>query len=189
MKKLATLFAQSRRELSSARTIAVCAMMGALAVILGAFSIYVTPSVRVGFASIPNMMVAMLFGPVTGSLFNGAMDILKYAANPASGPFFPGMTLVTMTAGLIYGIFFYRRPLNIIRVFAAGLTVSLICNLWLNTWCLSLMLGKGFWVLIPQRLIQNLVTWPLHSLVFYYGARTLEAAGIYRILGIKTLKS
>lgn len=189
MKKLATLFTCSRQELSSVRTIAVCAMMGAAAVVLGAFSIYITPTMRIGFASIPNMMIAHLFGPAVGALFNGSMDLLKYAANPSAGAFFPPLTLVTMTAGVIYGCFFYQRPLSLLRVFAAGLAVTVVCNLWLNTWCLSLLVGKGFWALLPPRILQNLVTWPLHSLVFYYCAKTLESAGIYRILGIKMLKN
>ncbi len=186
MKKLATLFSQSRQEFKLVRTVTVCAMMGALGMVLGAFTIYIGPSSRVGFSGIPNMVVAYLFGPVVGCLFNGTMDILKYVIKPVGG-FFPGMTLVTMLAGLIYGSFFYKRPMKLWRVLAAGFVVAVVCNVWLNTYCLSILLGKGFWGMLPARIVQNAITWPLHSLAFYYTAKLLEMAGVFKILGLKPL--
>ena len=56
-------FNQSLQELRSARTITVCAMMGAAALVLGAYSIYLTPTIKIGFSSLPNLFVAWLFGP------------------------------------------------------------------------------------------------------------------------------
>lgn len=182
MKKLATLFSQSSQEFKSVRTVTVCAMMGALGIVLGVFSVYIGPSHRVGFAGIPNMVVAYLFGPVVGCVFNGAMDILKYLVRP-SGAYFPGMTLVTMLAGNIYGLFLYKRPMKLWRVLAAGLVVAVVCNVWLNTYCLSILLGKGFWAMLPARIVQNAITWPLHSLALFYSVKVLEASGVFKVLG------
>lgn len=89
MKRLATLFTCSCNELKQVRTVTVCAMLGALAIVLGSFSIQVTETIRVGFSGIPNEMVHYLFGPVVGSLFAGALDILKYMLKPV-GAFFLG---------------------------------------------------------------------------------------------------
>ena len=105
------LFNRSLQELRSARTITVCAMMGAAALVLGAYSIYLTPTIKIGFSGLPNLFVAWLFGPSVGMIFNGTMDILKYFMKPVGG-FFPPLTLVTMTAGVIYGCFFYGRQLS-----------------------------------------------------------------------------
>lgn len=181
MKKLATLFSQSRQEFKLVRTVTVCAMMAALGMALGAFTVYIGPGSRVGLSAIPNKVVAYLFGPVVGCVFNGALDIFKYLIRPA-GPYFPGLTLVTMLAGLIYGCFLYKRPLRLWRVLAAGLVVAVVCNIWLNTYCLSIMLGKGFWGMLPARIVQNAVTWPLHSLAFFYTAKILEMAGAFKLL-------
>ena len=117
-----------------------------------------------------------------GSLFAGALDILKYMIKPVGG-FFPGFTLVAMLAGVIYGSFYYRKPLSLGRVFAAHLVVSLVCNVLLNTLCLSLLYGKAFMVLLPPRVIKNLIMWPIDSLIFFHIAKLLEAAGIFRFLG------
>lgn len=175
------LFTRSLQELKNARTITLCAMMGAAAIVLGAYSIYLTPTIKIGFSSLPNQLVAWLFGPAVGMIFNGSMDILKYFMKPV-GAFFPPLTLVTMLAGVIYGCFFYGRKLTIPRVLAAKFTVALICNIVLNTWCLSLLTGKGFWLILPDRIVKNLIMWPIDSMIFYYLARVLDGAGLFRLL-------
>ena len=142
MKKLATLFTRSLQEFKQVKTVTVCAMMGAVALVLGSLSVEIIPSVRIGFSGIPNEFVAWLFGPVVGPLFNGTMDILKYLAKPTNA-YFPGLTMVTMLAGCIYGCFFYGRPMRLWRVLAAKFTVALICNVILNTFCLSILLAAA----------------------------------------------
>ena len=172
MTRLATLFTCSFRRLKEVRTVTVCAMLGAIAIVLGSLSIDLGPSVRIGFSGIPNELVHYLFGPAAGSLFAGALDILKYMIKPVGG-FFPGFTLVAMLAGVIYGSFYYRKPLSLGRVFAAHLVVSLVCNVLLNTLCLSLLYGKAFMVLLPPRVIKNLIMWPIDSLIFFHIAKLL----------------
>ncbi len=181
------VFTRSLQELKNARTITVCAMMGAAALVLGAFSIYVTPTIRIGFSGLPNQFVAWLFGPAVGLLFNGSMDILKYFLKPMGG-YFPPLTLVTMTAGAIYGCFFYGKPLSLGRILAAKLVVAVICNMILNTYCLSILMGKGFWGILPDRIVKNVIMWPIDSVIFYYVARVLDGAGLFRFMGAR-LKS
>lgn len=185
MKKLATLFTRSLQEFRQVRTVTVCAMMGAMSLVLGMLSVYITPSVRIGFSGIPNKFVAWMFGPTVGGLFNGSMDILKYLARPSGQAFFPGLTMVTMLSGVLFGCFFYGRPLRLWRVLAAEFTVALLCNVILNTYCLSILLGKGFWVLVPAKVTQNLITWPINSLLFFYLAKFMETAGVLRQFGLK----
>ena len=50
MKKLAELFGSSSRELKSVRTITVCAMLAAAAIILVNFRIELTNTQRIGFS-------------------------------------------------------------------------------------------------------------------------------------------
>lgn len=165
MKKLAELFGSSSRELKSVRTITVCAMLAAAAIILVNFRIELTNTQRIGFSGIPNQLVAYLFGPAVSCLFAGALDIIKYLIKPV-GAFFPGLTLVTMLAGLIYGFFFYKKPLKFTRVLAAHFLVCLVCNVILNTLCLSILYGQAFMLLLPPRVIQNIVKWPIDSFIF-----------------------
>ncbi len=62
MKKFVTLFTDSARELKSVRTITTMAMLAAVAVILGYFSIEYGQLIRIGFSGIPNGIVDYLLG-------------------------------------------------------------------------------------------------------------------------------
>lgn len=179
MKKFITLFTDSYKELKSVKTITLAAMFAALAVILGMFSISVGNYLRIGFSSIPNGLCSYMFGPVVGGLFAGVLDVLKYMVHP-TGPFFPGFTMVTMLAGVIYGCMYYKKNLSLWRVLAAKLVVMVICNVLLNTLCLSLLYGKGFLLILPLRVYKNLIMWPIDSLIFYSIARMLKEIGVMK---------
>ena len=175
MERLATLFTGSFRQLKQVKTVTVCAMLGAVAIVLGSLSI------ELGSTGIPNEIVHMLFGPVVGSVFAGTMDILKYLIKP-TGAFFPGFTLIAMLAGLIYGSFYYKKELNFWRVLAAHITVALICNVLLNTWCLSILYGKAFAVLLPARLVKNAIMCPIDAFIFYHIAKVLDVTGVFKMI-------
>ena len=150
-------------------------------IILVNFRIELTNTQRIGFSGIPNQLVAYLFGPAVSCLFAGALDIIKYLIKPV-GAFFPGLTLVTMLAGLIYGFFFYKKPLKLTRVLAAHFLVCLVCNVILNTLCLSILYGQAFMILLPPRVIQNIVKWPIDSFIFFNVAKMLEMSGVFRVV-------
>ena len=181
MKKLIALFTGSYRELKAVRTVTVLAMLAAIAIVLGFFSIEIGSVIRIGFSSIPNGLAAYLFGPVVGGIFAGTLDILKYLLKP-TGAFFPPLTLVVILAGILYGCMYYKKNITLGRVLAAKFIVMLLCNVILNTLCLSMLYGQGFLVLLPARLFKTLVTWPVDSVIFFSVARVLEGAGVFKLL-------
>ena len=181
MRKFVTLFTDSCREFKSIRTITVTAMLGALSIVLGMFSIQFGSSVRIGFSSIPNGVASYLFGPVVGGVFSGAMDVLKYLVKP-TGAFFPPLTLVAILGGILYGCMYYKREITFARVLTAKFIVMIICNIILNTLCLSMLLGEGFFVLLPARVLKNLIMWPIDSVIFYVVAKSLERIGAFRLI-------
>ncbi len=127
MKKWTDLFRDSVGELRAVPSLTACAMLAALALALilnSVASINIGPFVKIGFSAIPNQMVDFLFGPITGTLFAGVLDIVKYFLRP-DGPFFFGFTFNAMLAAFIYGCFYYHRKLTFPRVLAAKLTVVL----------------------------------------------------------------
>ena len=87
-----------------------------------------------------------------------------------------------MLAGLIYGFFFYKKPLQLTRVLAAHFLVCLVCNVILNTLCLSILYGQAFMILLPPRVIQNIVKWPIDSFIFFNVAKMLEMSGVFRVV-------
>lgn len=172
---------ESSREFKKVTTITTCAMFGALSVVLGYYSFKITPNLKIGFGSIPNMLVDYLFGPVVGGLFGGAMDVIKFMLKPDGG-FMPGFTFNAMLAAFIYGLFFYKKNLSLPRILTAKLVVIVLCNIVLGTYWLTLLNGKGFLVILPARAIKNLIQWPVDSLIFFLVAKTLEQAGVFKLI-------
>lgn len=180
-KRLAMLFSESYQEFKKIETITTAAMIGAISVILGYFTLEVGSYLRIGFSGVSNQLVYYLFGPTVGGLFGGAIDLLKFLIKP-TGEFFPGYTLGAMIAGVLYGCFFYKSKLTFLRVLLAELTVSMVSNVLLGTLWLHLLYGKGFLILLPTRVVKNLVMAPVNALLFYTIAKALEASGVFQLL-------
>ena len=103
MEKTKNMFLTSAKELKTTSTLAVCAMLAALALILNSVaSINIGPYVKIGFSGIPNQIADYLFGPITGCLFAGVLDIVKFFIRP-DGPFFFGFTFnaIALVAKLV----------------------------------------------------------------------------------------
>jgi ECF transporter S component (folate family) len=181
MKKISTLFTDSYHEFRSVRTLTTAAMFAAISVVLGYFTIVLGDYIKIGFATVANQFVYFLFGPVVGAFFGGALDILKYLIKP-TGPYFPGFTISAAIGGLLYGAVLYKRPISLKRILAAELLVSIVCNMLLGTYWLTVMYGKGFFAILPMRVFKNLIMWPINSMIFYTIGKTLEASGIFRLL-------
>lgn len=167
-------FRLSAGELRHLITIVVCGMMGALSIVLGTLtSISIGPYIKVGFSGIPNRIVDMLYGPVTGGIFSAVMDIVKFMVKP-DGDFFPGYSLTAALASVIYGVAFYRHKITLPRMFVAQALVKIICNVFLNTLWLNLLYGKAFFALLPSRLIRNAIMLPVDTILYYI---VLKAVG------------
>ena len=68
MKGIKALFADSIQELKDLRTLAVTAMLLAIAVVLGFYTLQLTDYIKIGFAYIANETTGMLFGPAVGGI-------------------------------------------------------------------------------------------------------------------------
>ena len=178
MKKIKQLFSDSLHEFTVTKNLVLCGLMAAIAIVLSMVaSISIGPYVKIGFSGIPNRIVEFLFGPVVGCIFGGALDLLKFMIKP-DGPFFFGFTFNVMLAGLIYGCLLYHKPLSIKRIVIAEFLVKLIVNCGLNTLWISTLYGKAFFVLLPMRLLKNVIMLPIDSaIVFFALSLTTQTVG------------
>ena len=184
MKKLAALFTASAQEFKKVRTICMCGVFAALAIVLSyVTSIQISEHLKVGFSGLPNEFVDFMFGPAVGSIFAAALDILKFLLKPTGG-FIPGLTLNAFLAGLIYGVFLYRKPISFWRILAAKLTVGLVINVVLGTYWLSGYYGWPYWSRLPDRILSNVIAWPVDTVLLYVLLKAFERAGLFRTAGI-----
>ena len=184
MKKMAALFTDSAREFKNVRTICLCGVFAALAIVLSyVASIQIGDYIRIGFSGLPNEFVDFIFGPTVGSVFAAMLDILKYLLKPTGG-FIPGLTLNAFLAGLVYGSFLYHKPIRFWRILVMKLVVGLGINVLLGTYWLSQYYGWSFFLRLPDRLVSNLIMWPVDTVVLYLLLKVFERAGLFRMLGI-----
>ena len=156
-------FRDSLGEAKSASAIATGGILAALSVALKFMaSIDIGQFIRIGISDFPAMAASALFGPSLGGLFWAALDIIKYFAAP-SGPYFFGFTISAAISGMIFGLFLYKRPLSIYRVFMATALNKVIVSLIMNTYWLTVLYGSAFFAILPARILTNAIMLPIDT--------------------------
>lgn len=174
MQKIKQFYLDSMNQLKVTQNLVICGLMAALAVVLSyVASIDVGPYIRIGFSGIPNRIIEFLFGPIVGSIFGGMLDILKYLIKP-NGAFFFGFTFDAMLAGALYGSFLYKKPVKLWRIALAEFLVKLIVNCGFNTLWISMLYGKGFFVLLPARVLKNAIMFPLDTVILFFALTFMQ---------------
>ena len=148
-------FASSSKELTHVQTIAICAMMLALRVILGIFTNFtlaIMPFVKIGFSFIPVVITAYLYGPVCAAIVSGAGDVLSIIlANPTAFSMNPALTACYIWEGVIYGVILYQSEMKLKDIIIAKAAVLVLCTLPLNTLILSGMMNIPYFTMLLYR--------------------------------------
>lgn len=167
MKKFTEMYKASFRELSVTRNLVLCGLMAALGIVLGMVAtISIGPYLRIGFSGLPNRAVDFMLGPAAGCFFGAVLDLLKYILSP-TGPYFFGFTLSSMLCGIIYGSLLYRKPVQLKRIIIAELIVKIFINCILNTFWLSLLYGDAYFILLPARVLKNIIQLPMDVFILF----------------------
>lgn len=144
----------------STETIVVAACMIALEVVLSKLVSINISFLRIGFGFLPILILAILYGPIVSGLAYAIGDLIGAFLFP-TGAFFPGFTVTAALTGVIYGLALYNKKITIPRALIANSLVCVLCNLLLNTFWLTFILGKGFYVLLVSRTLKELVAIPI----------------------------
>lgn len=149
-------------------------MLIAIQVVAGRFFSISLPIVKIGFAFLPLSVIAILYGPIWSVAAAAIADIL--VALMGSFGYFPPMTISAILTGLIYGVSFYRKNLSLKRVCITVICENLFISIILQTFWLTLLNGKGYFALLPTRLLQNVINCPTQIICIKFVA--------YRIAGL-----
>lgn len=178
-------FRRSAAQLRDLRSLTGASLLLALSILLTYFfRLDFGGSLSVGLSFNATALMGMLFGPVVTGLANGLGDIIKCVLKP-QGPYFFGYTFNAMLAGVIYGVFLYGKKPTLLRVVATKATINIVINAFLATLWMALLGGKGFYAMIPVRVIKNLTMIPIESAILYAvlnaASQALRRAGYYKI--------
>lgn len=155
------------------RDLVLLAMVVAIKVILGKFSVG-NATLQVGFGFIGSVMLGFFFGPWWGFVGGALSDLVSSAIFGNLGGFFIGYTLTAALGPMIYGFFFYKKPVQIWRVIAATILVTIICNIWLNTLWVSLMYGAKFMAALATRIVKEMITPWIQMIITWFVLQALS---------------
>ncbi len=167
-----------KRKVMDTKTLAKAGFLTGLSIVLTRFFYFFIPlaglpnTLRISFGELPIMMTGMLFGPIVGGISGVAADIIGVLIN-SQGAFHPGFTLSSMLWGVVPGLFgnlyrnnySYNKAYSFKNVFIAVLISFLLISVGLNTLWLSTMMGKGYIVLLPGRIVGAVANIPIQSIV------------------------
>lgn len=193
-------------ELKKPNRLALAALICALSVVVGGIYIPLSGSLQIHFTFFVVALGCAVYGPVTGMLVAAVADLLNYFLFLGGYPYFPGYMLSEMAAALIYGLFFYRQKITVVRIFCAKALVNLIPNILLGALWAKLLYGKGYIADLWIRSIKNILLLPLEvvllagffglmipilsrmKLLSYHGKEELQrlsaGACVYPVLGL-----
>ena len=96
------------------RALILVGLFAALGIVLQVFSISM-PLMRIGISPIPTIVSGMLLGPVFGGITGLLKDVVGFlVAPPASGSFFPPITIIQMLYGILPPLILpiFRTPVD-----------------------------------------------------------------------------
>lgn len=166
--------------MSTNKKIILTAILLAMLIILSRFLSIKTPISKISFAFIPTALCAIWLGPKWTVLLNVLGDVIGATLFPV-GAYFVGYTISTAIAGLIYGVFLYKKEdsniseyVFMIKVVIAVVLVTVISNMGLNTLWISITTGKAFKVLFFTRVGKQLIMVPIHIIGIIFIERVLR---------------
>lgn len=154
------------RELNHLKILTLAAVLIALSVVLSSFYIPVAENLHISFTFLVMSLGAVIYGPVVGLVVGAVSDIVGFIIHPF-GMFFPGYTLSAMLGCFIYGIFFYRKRITILRIFLAKFLVNFVVNVGLGCLWSSILIGKGYLFFLANSLIKNTLMLPIEVFLLY----------------------
>ena len=174
-------FSDSYKELKKLKTLVITALLIAIGIILGQFSIQLTETTKIGISFIATQMTANLFGPVVGGIMGGVADVLKFIIKP-TGPFLIGYTISAILGPMIYGVLLYKKPISFWRILLSKTVVAILINLLLGTFWSYHYFGAAFWAAIPAKLIQQVIQVPVQSIIYYFVMKALKEAKVFQLI-------
>lgn len=169
------------RKIRNPRSLTVCAMMMALNIILGYFTLRFTDFLRIGFGFITQPVVGMAFGPILCGITGMIQDVVSLVLNP-TGAYIPAYTLSVGVSGMFYGLMLHNKRVTLWRVFLTEFLVIFVGNILLNSIALAPTVASGFVGILPSRILKNLLLLPIQTVVSYLILKFVQKQKLLKIL-------
>ncbi|ONI44009.1 hypothetical protein AN641_08485 [Candidatus Epulonipiscioides gigas] len=127
-------------------------------------AIHIGDIIRISLAFLITAIMATYFNLAWTIIACGVADFLAAILFP-TGTFFPGFTISAMIDGFIYSIFLYRKQFSWWRIIIIKVLSLIIITMGLNSYWLSLLIGKSYIVLVIPRITEGLIMLPIEIIL------------------------
>ena len=148
------------------KKIIISALLLASAIVINRFLSINTSILSIGFTFVPLMLAGIILGWKYSLLIAALTDLIGALLFPF-GTYFVGYTISSALTGLVYGLLLYRKDgfkldkKFMIRLLIAILIVTIFINGGLNTLWLVITMKKAFLVILPTRVLKQLIMIPV----------------------------
>lgn len=139
------------------------AMLVAMEIVLNRFLSINAWNLKIGFAFVPVVVAAVMFGPVAAGAVGALGDFIGAILFPI-GAYFPGFTLTAFLMGAVFGMFL-RNGQSMKRIVCAVAVNQLLLSFIVNSAWISLLYGSPFVPLLATRILQCAVLIPVQILL------------------------
>ena len=160
-------------QLKSTKMLTIAALIVTLRVAVKFIKIPLAQGLSISLDAYVNSLGSVIYGPVVGLLVGAVSDTLGCLVTGRMGEYFPPFAIVEMSSSFIFGLFFWRRKIDISRALAAKFTVNFVSNIVLtsifNKWMYFLYYGveraEAYNIINGARIVKNLVMFPLEATI------------------------
>lgn len=159
--------------MSKLKKVILSGILLALLIVLNRFVSIKTPLLVISFSFVPIMMAAVWLGPKYSTLIAALGDFIGAILFPF-GTYFPGFTVSAGLAGLIYGIFLYKKQNDemsdkkfIIRLIISNLLVLGIVEIFVVSLWLNILYGKAYLVVVSTRVLTQVIMFPIRIVTIF----------------------
>lgn len=148
------------------KKIIISALLLAATIVIERFLSINTSILSIGFSFVPLILAGIILGWKYSLLIAALADLIGALLFPF-GTYFVGYTISSGLRGLVYGLLLYRKEgfkldkKFMIRLLIAILIVTIFINGGLNTLWLVITMQKAFLVILPTRVLKQLIMIPV----------------------------
>lgn len=173
----------SKNNHFSTKTLAYCALMVALNVVVGRLLTFMPDAntrFSLGIGSMLTFLSGVFFGPVAGGLVGFASDFIN-ALFTGHG-YNPIFCLPPILYGVVGGLFrgMLAKKMSLPRVALAYAIPVLFGSVLYQSWAIGMISGKGFLVFLSSRSVQFAITWALNVVIIML----LAKSNVFKHLGV-----
>ncbi len=133
---------------------------------------------RIGFGSLPVIFAGVFMGPLAGGIVGAVGDLIGYFINPM-GAYMPHFTLTAALRGIIPGLVILlfargRKEVGIFPLFLAVCITLVVVDIFLIPYFIETLFGVFRAVLVPPRIVQNIITIPAYTVLLFALGRAME---------------